>query len=163
MEKNKPYRIEFELPGLPKTINVMGQKSYWVRKAEKDKWLRMVWMATAGRRPASPLTKARVSYARYSSCEPDWDGLVSGFKYIQDSLKACGLIADDKMSVIGQPQYAWFQAPAKQGKIRVIVEEILSMEVGREGIHEARELSAEGSTQANGAGLSSAPGRSVDS
>jgi hypothetical protein len=144
MVKSKPYRIEFELPGLPKTINVMGQKSYWVRKAEKDKWLNMVWAITAGKRPQAPLTKARVSYARFSSCEPDWDGLVSGFKYIQDSLKACGIIADDKMSVIGQPQYAWFPVPAKKGKIRVVVEEILPKEAEDEALTQARELTAQG-------------------
>lgn len=70
------------------------------------------------------MAKAKLTLTRYSSKEPDFDGLCSSFKNVIDGLVEAGVIIDDKMSVIGQPTYAWVKCPPKKGKIKVVVEEL---------------------------------------
>lgn len=91
---------------------------------EAKKWMGLVDEALQGYKPTTPLAKARVSYVRHSSMEPDWDGLVGAFKPVQDALKKLGIIKDDKMSVIGQPNYLWLKCPPKKGHIEIEVEEL---------------------------------------
>lgn len=74
--------------------------------------------------PAAPLEKAKLTLERHSSVEPDFDGLVSSFKFIIDGLVDCGVLIGDKTSVIGRPDYQWVKASPKKGKIVVIVEEL---------------------------------------
>lgn len=78
----------------------------------------------SGGAPDKPLEKASVELTRSSSVEPDFDGLVSGFKAILDGLVICGVIASDKVSCISQPKYFWEKSPKRQGKVRIKVEEI---------------------------------------
>jgi Holliday junction resolvase RusA-like endonuclease len=89
--------------------------------AENQRWLKRVDLATVGKRPEHPLAIARIALARYSSREPDWDNMVSSFKPILDALETLRVIENDRMSVIGQPQYYWRKAPRGQGLIEVRV------------------------------------------
>jgi hypothetical protein len=62
-----------------------------------------------------------VLLTRLSSTEPDFDGLVSGFKVILDSLIKCGVLEDDNPKVIGHPTYAWEKCKKGEGRIRIEV------------------------------------------
>lgn len=122
----QPYRLEFELYGLPKIISNASRNGWRGLWAEKKKWKRAVFERVSFYAfTRDPLTSAKLTLTRHSSKEPDFDGLVSSFKAVIDGLKEAGIIADDKMSIIGQPQYRWQKAKMKQGKISVAVEEIL--------------------------------------
>jgi hypothetical protein len=119
------YRLEIQLPGLPKTTNRKSSFGHWAqRKAEADKWKNMVDLACMGKRPQKPLKTARIAYIRHSSVEPDFDGLVSTFKHIQDGLILAGIIENDKPSNIGQPSFRWFREKPGKGFVEVLVEEL---------------------------------------
>ena len=118
------YRLEFEIAGLPKILS-NGSHSHWrVVHSLKKKWKDLVRLHIGNRAPSKPLEKAKLTLTRHSSKEADFDGLVISFKPVIDSLTECGVILDDKSSVIGQPSYRWEKAKMKQGKISVVVEEV---------------------------------------
>ncbi len=91
---------------------------------EARKWKDLVSLAVSTRVPAKPLEKARLTLTRYSSVEPDFDGLVSSFKHPIDGLIQAKVLENDKMSNIGVPTYAWEQVPPGKGKIRIEVREV---------------------------------------
>lgn len=128
----KPYRLEIEIQGLPKTANNQLRGDWRARCGEARKWKRLVGLAIlqAGGPPSVPLSKVRISYTRFSSSEPDWDALVFANKHPQDGLVVHGVIIDDSMRVIGQPEYAWVKCKRGQGKIRIAVEEVILMVIG---------------------------------
>jgi hypothetical protein len=116
------YSIEFEIPGLPLMSNNLLRGNWRPRFAHSKKWKREVYHAVhAPMRPAKPLEKAKLTLTRISSVEPDFDGLVSGFKPVVDGLVECGVLFSDKPSCIS-PEYKWEKGPKGQGKIRVKVE-----------------------------------------
>lgn len=116
--------IVFELPGLPKTTN-SGGRAHWAAMAREARfWTRCVFFAVRPYKPRTPFSKAELCLTRFSATEPDFDGLVSSFKHVIDGLIGAGVIANDKPSAIGQPQYHWAHAPRGKGKIQVKVREI---------------------------------------
>lgn len=119
-----PYVLSFTIHGLPKRPNQVLHKHWRSNNREAQNWIEAVWKTVGAKKPPKPLNKARLICIRYSSSEPDYDGLVGSFKHVIDGLKACGVIQDDKSSVIGIPTYHWERAPAKAGRIFVQVEEI---------------------------------------
>lgn len=88
---------------------------------EARKWKSLVENLSFNKLPPEPLKKAHLKLTRFSSREPDWDGLVSGFKHVIDGLKSSGIILDDKMSVIGKPDYFWTKTSPKEGRIEIEV------------------------------------------
>lgn len=115
------YEIEFEIAGLPKTINQIGRHHWTAKAKEAKKWKNAVIMATLGKRPTEPLIKARCTFTRCSSFCPDSDGLVSSFKHVCDGLIEAGVIVGDTFKVIGMPEFKWEKAPREYGKIKVKV------------------------------------------
>ena len=116
------FRLEFEIPDLPKRPNQLLKKTaIWLKSAERKKWLSLVGAFTAGRRPPIPLERATISLTRHSSVCPDYDGLVLSFKFVIDALVTLGIIEDDAMVVIGVPLFDWVKAKKNDGKIRVVV------------------------------------------
>jgi hypothetical protein len=119
------FKLELELPGLPRMVNPSGRPMHWaIRAKEARKWKRDVSLAVIAAGPAPirfPLKRARLEFTRFSSVEPDFDGLVSGFKWIQDALVHCGVLENDRMSNIGQPRYHWKRVPRGRGKIRIVL------------------------------------------
>ncbi len=89
----------------------------------RDEWKAKVNASIAGKLPQEPLKRASLTLVRYSSIEPDFDGLVSSFKAILDALKG-RVIEDDRPSCIGSPICKWEKTAPKQGRVKVIVEEI---------------------------------------
>lgn len=116
--------IDFEIPLLPKTTNAQTSMHWSAKQKYVKSWHDLVGYATVGKRPRTPLIRAKLTLTRFSSSEPDFDGLVSSFKHVIDALIVCGVLANDKVSNIGQSIYLWEKAPRKNGKIRVTVESI---------------------------------------
>jgi len=113
--------VKCKIFGLTKRIN-LGHGSHWrARHGEARRWLRAVDMAIGPVRPKEPLQKAKLRLTRGSSQEPDFGGLVYSFKTIEDSLVKLGIIIDDKMSVIGRPEYLWEKTKPKEGFIKIEV------------------------------------------
>ncbi len=122
------FKLEFELKGLPKMANsLLRGKSWRAKHAHAKVWKRAVWAKAWHFKPAQPLSSAVLSLTRMSSVEPDFDGLVSGFKPVIDGLVECGIILSDKMSCIGQPKYFWERVARGGGRIKVKVEESCSV------------------------------------
>jgi hypothetical protein len=76
--------------------------------------------------PKVPYKKAKFVLTRHASGRPpDFDGLVSSFKWVLDSFVKSGLIIDDSMEVIGQPEYRHEKAPRLKGFITIEFEGIM--------------------------------------
>jgi hypothetical protein len=67
-----------------------------------------------------------LTLTRGSSVQPDYDGLVSGFKHVIDGLVLAKVLINDDQETIGIPEYKWVKADPKEGFIRVTVEEIFT-------------------------------------
>lgn len=118
------YRLKFEILGLPRMAN-LGNKSHW-RHAdnERKKWQAYVAaQVLRNGRPPSPLRKAKLTLIRFSSVEPDFDGLVRGMKSVVDGLVISGVLENDKLSNTGPWNCHWEKAKPKCGRILVIVED----------------------------------------
>lgn len=117
------YRMMFQINDLPKPINAVG--GHWRhRNNEAKKWRNIIFNVTLGKRPKTPLTKAKLELTRYSSRSPDYDGLVSSFKHVVDGLITSGVIESDTLKVIGIPKFDWVYAKQKAGRIEVKVFEV---------------------------------------
>lgn len=118
-------KLQFSLPGLPRTTNSGGRAHWAVKVKEAKKWKKLVWlMVRAAGANGLGLEQAKITLVRASSSEPDFDGLVSSFKHVIDGLVEAGVLKNDKPSVIGQPVYLWEKCAPRQGHIRVTVETV---------------------------------------
>lgn len=117
------YSLKLVFNNLPKQTNAMSSFGWKQKMIEARRWKNAVVSECSGRAPKKPLEKVSLVLTRFSSREPDWDGLVSGFKHVIDGLKLAGIIIDDRMSVIGQPTYKWEKTSKGLGKIQVEVYE----------------------------------------
>lgn len=97
----------------------------WKRKhAQAKKWKALVAIHFAKLRPPQPLLKANLNLTRASARQPDYDGLVSGFKSIIDGLVESEILANDTRDVIGVPQYDWLKAPQGKGHVLISVKDL---------------------------------------
>lgn len=123
------YHLKFEMSGLPESTNRTRRDGHWAATYRKrEGWKEMVYYAILEHRqrpPQAPLTKAQLKLTRCSSVQPDFEGLVSTFKAILDGLVKCGVLVDDNMNVIGQPDYRWEKTKPGRGKIRIEVQEMV--------------------------------------
>ncbi len=117
------YSLSFTINRLPKTINAIGRKHWAIKARETKDFHFLVADAVRDRKPTLPLQKARLVLTRHSASEPDFDGLVSGFKHTIDGLVKAGVLINDKPTNIS-PTYRWQKAPSGKGFITVAVEEI---------------------------------------
>lgn len=122
--KSQVYRVELVLFGLPKTTN--GSHGHWfAAAAERKKWRKKVQQSLLGeKKPDAPLSRAKVTCIRFSSSRPDYDNLSISFKSCVDGLRDAGILVDDKDSVVVERAYLWEKTAPKQGRIKIIVEEI---------------------------------------
>lgn len=109
--------IYVELTGLPPMAN--GQHGHWKKSwAIKKVWKQRMGYALMNQLPNLPYQKVKVVFTRFSSSEPDYDGLVHGFKPIRDALVIHGIVIDDKSSCM-EAEYRWLKAAKKSGKITI--------------------------------------------
>ena len=122
------YCLVMILWGLPNMTNASGRNStHWrVVKAERDHWKNLVGMHCLKWKPARPFAKAKLNLTRYSSVQPDADGLVSGFKSVIDGLVVGGVLVNDRWDNIGMPSYDWVKDLPKTGRIRIELKALLS-------------------------------------
>ncbi len=117
------YKITFEVDVLPKLHNARSKTSFWNYHREAKNWVNWVILTIGRTLPKEPLKRATVTLTRYSSSEPDCDGLYSGMKAPLDALVKAKVIKDDRPSVIDF-QARWKKCPQNQGKIRFEIEEL---------------------------------------
>lgn len=119
------YSIEFVLNGLPHMANPSGKSTHWRGiHAEAQKWKWAVCQITMGKRPKKPLERYKLTLVRFSSKEPDFDGLVRGFKSVVDGLRAADVISDDKLKNSGVWHCQWMKCGKSKGRISVRVDEV---------------------------------------
>lgn len=121
----QPYRLEIVLPGLPLLPN--RRRVHWGKLAREARmWKSQVLAYVKFNRlaPPSPLKSARLTLTRYSSSQPDEDGLEGSFKNVIDGLKEAQVIFDDAPKYIGKANCRWEKASPGKGKIRIQVEEV---------------------------------------
>lgn len=114
------YRHGFIIHELPKTTNAQSSMHWRAKMKYVRYWHEMVWMVR--KIPPAPLLRAKLTLTRFSSSEPDFDGLVSSFKPVIDGLVVAGVLVNDKMSNIGQSVYQWEKCKRKEGRIHVLIE-----------------------------------------
>ncbi len=123
------YSLDIELEGLPPMNSADGH--HWrVRRRMRMTWEEMVAAHCVGKKPAQPLSKARVAITRFSSREPDFENKAQGGKFLIDGLVKCGVLEDDKPSVIGQPEYPWVKTAPRKGRVRIQVWADTGVEIG---------------------------------
>lgn len=118
--------IEFQLPGLPPTTNAMNAMHLQVRLKSKRTWRdSSKWSAIKAKQGVVgnpfPLKHGHVTFIRYSSVEPDFDGLVSSCKHILDGLVEAGVLVGDKVSQV-TGVYKWQKVSPGKGCVVVRVE-----------------------------------------
>jgi hypothetical protein len=111
---------EFEIQGLPLTINQIGRKHWTVKAAEAHAWKQRTYIAV-NRFRGLELKTAKIEYIRHSTKQCDFDNLVTSFKHVQDGLVMAKLIVNDTEQVIGQPAFKWEKSKGKEGFISVKV------------------------------------------
>jgi hypothetical protein len=113
---------EFEIKGLPKTTNTLN-RMHWAKKSkEANMWKQIVGLHCRQLKVCDlRLTKATLELTRYSSIEPDFDGLVSTWKHLVDGLVVAGVLIDDKQSVIGSPIFKWEKCKKNEGRVKIRV------------------------------------------
>lgn len=105
--------------------NAKRRLAHWAQlQQEANQWKQTLLLYLANRKPVQPLERAKLTLIRGSSTEPDYDGLVSGFKHVIDGLVQAGILVNDKRENIGVPEYGWIYVSPKKGFIKVSVEEI---------------------------------------
>jgi hypothetical protein len=124
----EPYTLTLSIPGLPKTTNAHRGRGHWARYREDLTWKTTVIGMVASAKPRVPLTRYRLTLTRFSSSEPDFDGLVSSFKVIVDALREAGVLADDRISNTGAWDCRWTKAKPKDGSIRVEIVDLKNQE-----------------------------------
>lgn len=119
------YRLILDLEGLPKMANHgSGASTHWrFAHSETMYWQTAVKLKVGILKPEKPLAKAKLTLIRYSSTEPDFDGLVRGFKAVVDGLVKAGVLENDRISNTGVWNCFWEKTGPKQGRIKIIVEE----------------------------------------
>jgi hypothetical protein len=120
------YRLEIEIPGLPKIESNGAHGNYFAKNGNRTKWRQAVYARAWPLRPPTPLTLAKLTCIRCSSTDSDYDNLAGSFKSLVDGLKAAGIIVDDGPNVLPHRYrvYDHEYAPRGKGKVRMIVEQI---------------------------------------
>lgn len=117
------YKLYIRVEGLPKTPNQLLRKHWAIISKERIYWHNAVNIAIGSGRPKYPLGRAKLRFIRNSSREPDFDGLVGCTKFLMDSLVNCGVIQDDRPSIIGSPSFEWAKCKKGAGYMEIFVEE----------------------------------------
>lgn len=91
----KKYSLEIEVPYVETDPNQMFRLAWRGRKGKFDRIKTSIQALTAGKRPAKPLEKFKISITRRATAYLDWDNLVASLKPAIDALKMSGIIIDD--------------------------------------------------------------------
>lgn len=120
--------MSFTIDGLPKTTNAQSSMHWSAKHRMAREWQMKTFAEIMKQKPANPLKYASLTCTRHSATSPDYDGLVSSFKHVIDSLILFEIIEDDSMSNIGMPFFLWKKSPRGKGFIEVEVTEKASLD-----------------------------------
>lgn len=95
------------------------REHYMVAKRKKA-MLRLLFLSQRPKGHIAIDSPVRVIYTRYCSQFMDWDNACASFKYIGDSLKTAGIIADDSPKVIAE--FDPRQVLVKRGNEHIVIE-----------------------------------------
>lgn len=123
---SNPFKTRILLAGVPASVNRTNGRHWGVRKKATDRWKLLVQCAVGYRKPNRPLNSFRLHIIRHSSNKLDRDNATASYKAIIDSLVSCGLIEDDRYSMMKALDVIQNYRPRKLGSItEIIVEEIM--------------------------------------
>lgn len=115
--------VKIELHGLPPTPNSI-LAMHWAKKSKLTKrWRREAYLACRAEGPAPEgIETIRVCYTRWSSREPDSDGLAGSTKAIQDGItdwvrETNGGFDDTARQL--RAEWFWEKAPRGAGRVTV--------------------------------------------
>jgi len=108
-----------QIPILPKTVNELMRRHYREVTKEKNRVYEAVGFGVMNHTPNKPFKEAKLYLTRHSAVQPDWDGLVSSFKFVIDALIKYKIIENDGPDNIGQSQVHWEKAPRLKGFITI--------------------------------------------
>lgn len=107
-----------KIHGLPAMANHAASR-WQGRAAATKKWKAAVARELVGLAPPKPWSWLRVEFIRHSSVEPDYDGLVHGFKPLRDALVKFGFVKDDAPKYF-EAVYKWEKAKARSGFVEIV-------------------------------------------
>ncbi len=102
-------------------MNTHGTKNRWIKYRVSKQWKGATIRVASPYRPDKPWKHVKLILTRYSSSQPDYDGLVIGFKHIVDGLVDAGILENDKLSNTGPWDCRWHKCKPKEGKIGIQV------------------------------------------
>ena len=119
------YTLEIELTGkLPKMNTSHTRGRHWsVGHREAKYWMDRVWVEVQGLKPDRPLKRARGTFTRHSSREPDYENLAYSFKEIVDALVKLDILEDDAPKNL-ERVYQWKKGKAGAGRVTIQLEEL---------------------------------------
>ena len=92
--------IKFTINQLPALPNQLLRKHWSHCTREGKKWKALVFFSVFKLRPAKPYPKVELTLTRFSTQQPDHDGLAGSFKYVVDGLVKSQIITDDNPSIV---------------------------------------------------------------
>lgn len=130
--KVEMYKAEATIPGHPMLPNNTLYKASWrYRQNNTRKWKKLVFEHFYNVRPKDPLEKFKLTYVWFGARQPDWDGMLTAMKPVQDGLIHAKVIVDDSPKyLIEVPKLEFVKVPPKHStrnpipdyKIKIIVE-----------------------------------------
>ena len=119
------YTLEIELAGkLPKMNTSHTRGRHWsVGHREAKYWVGRLYLEIQGRKPKRPLKRARGTFTRHSSREPDYENLAYSFKEIVDALVKLDVLEDDAPKNL-ERMYRWEKGRGGDGKVTIHLEEL---------------------------------------
>lgn len=116
-------KLEFEINHLPSLTNRLATMHWAKRMRENQLFLaHMIALIPVKFRNKRAAHVKSITYTRYSSQQPDFDGLAASFKGIQDCIVKLGIIEDDNPKVIEASHYKWVKAKRNEGKVHVRID-----------------------------------------
>ena len=108
-------QFDFVTPGLNGKDGLINEHF----RAKKKRQESIVW-AVKAKNPDKHKGKVIITYTRASVVAPDWDNLCASFKHWGDALVKCGVIEDDKPSIILEFKPRWEKAKNNKSLYTII-------------------------------------------
>jgi hypothetical protein len=119
------YTLHLTLKWCPDSLNLALRTNRYKRNKSNRRWDVYMDALCSGKKPQSPLERARLVLIRHSHRMLDYDGLVGSLKPVVDALVTCGVIIDDRWNITGKWYVDQRFRPKKSGQIlELLVEEI---------------------------------------
>lgn len=125
---NLPLKSIITIPGIVDGLNggkglMRGHWTQW--KKLKQLYMTIIYDQMAKGVIRKHLGKVKVTYIGYKSVLMDWDNFGASFKHIGDAMVKCGVIADDKPSVVVEFLPKQEKVKRVDQRVVIIVEDVV--------------------------------------